>query len=148
MRLSVPSLLGVVLLISSAPLWSQTNEAVEKALQTKEQALWQAWKDHDPKPVEAAVPDDAVNIADGMMAKGRQQILKDMMEPGCAVSSFALSDWNFIWIDKDTVIMTYSATQDVSCKGQKQPGNIIASSLWVKRHKKWVSPFHQETPAG
>lgn len=55
--------------------------------------------------------------------------------------------FSYLWLDKDTVLMTYTATQDATCSGKKQTGKVIASSLWQKKDGKWVSPFHQETAA-
>ena len=52
------------------------NATVEKALQSKEEAGWQAWKDHNAKPVEALFTDDSMSIADGGVFKGKQQVLK------------------------------------------------------------------------
>jgi hypothetical protein len=64
------------------------------------------------------------------------------------VNSFSLSDFSYMWLDKDTVVMTYTATQDATCGGKKQAGKVIAASLWQKQKGKWMSPFHQETDAG
>ncbi len=148
MRRTVMTVLGFTLLLSAVQLFSETKESLEKALQGKEQIGWQAWKDHDQKAIESMIPDDSINIAGGTVDKGKQQILKDMMEPGCKVNSFSLSDFSYLWIDKDTVIMTYNAAQDATCGGKKQPDKVVASSVWQKKGGKWVSPFHQETPTG
>ena len=139
--------LGFALLFSGVQLYSQTNAGLEKALEAKEQAGWQGWKDHTSKPVEAMTPEDAINIADGTVARGRQQILNELSSGGCDVHSYALSDFSFLWLDKDTVLMTYTATQDATCSGKRQAGKVIASSVWQKKGGKWVSPFHQETDA-
>lgn len=146
-RLTVLSVFGFALLLSTVPLWAESNQAVESALKSKEQAAWQAWKDRDQKAMDPIITEDAINIADGVMDKGKEKILKDMMAPGCTVNSFSLSDFAFLWIDKDAVILTYNATQDVTCGDKKQPGKVIASSVWQKKNGKWVSPFHQETTA-
>ena len=148
MRRTGMAVLGFALLLSAVQLYSESKDSVEKALQTKEQAGWQAWKDRDMKAFEPMLPDNAINIAGGMVDKGKQQILKDMMDQGCMVNSFSLADFSYLWLDKDTVVMTYNATQDVTCGGKKQPEKIVASSVWQKKGDKWLSPFHQETPAG
>lgn len=139
--------LGFALLLSGAQLYSQANASVEKALQAKEHIGWQSWKDHNAKPVEEMTPEDSIDIADGTVAKGKQQILHSLTNPGCDVKSFSLSNFSFLWLDKDTVLMTYTATQDATCSGKKQAGKVLASSLWQKKGGKWVSPFHQETDA-
>jgi hypothetical protein len=137
----------LALLLSGVQLYSQTNAATEKALQAKEESGWQGWKDHNPKAAEAMTPEHAINIADGVIAKGKQEIVKSVTDPGCMVNSFSLSDFSYIWLDKDTVLMTYTATQDATCSGKKQVGKVIATSLWQKQNGKWMSPFHQETAA-
>ena len=81
------------------------------------------------------------------MARGKQQALNSLAGTDCTVNSFSLSDFSYLWLDKDTVIMTYTATQDATCSGKKQAGKVIAASVWQKQGGKWVSPFHQETTA-
>jgi len=133
--------------LSGGYLYAQTNAAVEKSLETKEHAGWQAWKDHNPKLIEGMITNDSVNIADGMVEKGKRQQVVALAGPGCSVKSFSLSDFSFMWLDSDTVVMTYTATQDATCGGKKQPEKVIATSIWQKKNGKWMSPFHQETTA-
>ena len=73
-------------------------------------------------------PETAVNIADGAVARGKQQILKSMVDPGCMVNSFSLSDFSYLWLDKNTTVMTYTANQDATCSGKKQVGKVIATT--------------------
>jgi hypothetical protein len=146
-RRSVVSVLSFALLLSAVSLQAQSKDAVEKALQTKEQAGWQAWKDNNPKAFNDILPDNAVNIAGGMMDTGKSNIIKDMASDNCAVASFSLSDFAYMWLDKDTVLMTYKASQDGTCGGKKIAPKVLASSIWQKQGGKWVSPFHQETVA-
>lgn len=148
-RVSVVSMLSFALLLSAVSLQAQSKDAVEKALQNKEQAGWQAWKDKDSKPFEEMLPENSINIAGGTMDSGKSNIIKGMASANCAVASFSLSDFSYMWLDKDTVLMTYKANQDGTCGGKQIPGKVIASSIWQKQGGKWVSPFHQETvPAG
>jgi hypothetical protein len=121
---------------------------VEKALQSKEQLGWQAWKDKNVKPLEGIIPENSIDIADGTVTKGTKQILDGVASQDCQVNSYSLSDFSYIWLDKDTVMMTYTANQDATCSGKKQAPKVLASSLWQKKGGKWISPFHQETPVG
>jgi len=145
MRRLVLTAMVFALLLSGITLFAQTNSAVEKSLEAKEQLGWQAWKDHNVKPIEGFVPEQSIDIADGTVTKGTQQILNSIASQDCKVNSFSLSDFAYMWLDKDTVLMTYTATQDATCSGKKQAGKVLASSLWQKKGGKWVSPFHQET---
>jgi hypothetical protein len=148
MRRIALTALGFVLLLSGVQLFSQMNATVEKALQSKEEAGWQAWKDHNAKPVEASFTDDSISIADGGVFKGKQQVLKSITDSRCVVNSFSLSDFSYMWLDKDTVVMTYAATQDATCEGKQQAAKVLATSIWQKKGGKWLSPFHQETETG
>ena len=141
----VVSMLSFAVLLSAVSLQAQSKDAVEKALQSKEQAGWQAWKDKDSKAFDEMLPENAINIAGGTMDNGKSNIMKDMGSADCAIASFSLSDFAYMWLDKDTVLMTYKADQDGTCSGTKIPSKVIASSIWQKQGGKWVSPFHQET---
>jgi hypothetical protein len=93
------------------------------------------------------ITNDSINIADGMVEKGKQQQLEAVAGSGCSVKSFSLSDFSYMWLDKDTVVIMYTATQDATCSGKKQPDKVIATSIWQNKNGKWMSPFHQETAA-
>jgi len=148
MRRIALTALGFSLLLSAVPLFSQTNAIIEKTLESKENVGWQAWKDHDAKQAVAWLTNDPISIADGGVFKGKEQVVKSVTDARCVVNSFSLSDFSYMWLDKDTVIMTYTGTQDATCDGKKQAGKVFATSIWQKKDGKWLSPFHQETEAG
>ena len=148
MRRIALTALGFALLLSAVPLFSQTNATIEKTLESKENVGWQAWKDHDAKQAVAWLTNDPISIADGGVFKGKEQVVKSVTDARCVVNSFSLSDFSYMWLDKDTVIMTYTGTQDATCDGKKQGGKVFATSIWQKKGGKWLSPFHQETEAG
>jgi len=148
MRRIALTALGFALLLSAVLSFSQTNAAVEKTVESNEKAGWQGWKDHDPKQSMGWFTDDAISIADGGVFKGKEQLLKSVTDARCVVNSFSLSDFSYMWLDKNTVVMTYTGTQDATCDGKKQGGKVFASSIWQKKGGKWLSPFHQETEAG
>ncbi len=148
MRRIALTALGFALLLSVVPLFSQMNATVEKALESNEKTAWRAWKDHNAKPVEAWTPADAIGVADGGVFKGKEQVLRSITDARCVVNNFSLSDFSYRWLDKGTVVMTYTATQDATCEGKKQAGKVFATSIWQKKGSKWLSPFHQETEAG
>ena len=80
------------------------------------------------------------------MDKGKQQVVKSAFDPGCQVASFSLSNFSYMWLDKDTVLMAYDGMQDATCGGHKIPGKVWATSIWQKKDGKWLSPSHQESP--
>ncbi len=148
MRPIILTAIVLALLLSATPLFSQTNASIEKTLESNEKAGWQAWKDHDAKQAVAWFTNDSISIADGGVFKGKEQLVKSITDARCVVNSFSLSDFSYMWLDKNTVVMTYTGMQDATCDGKKQAGKVFATSIWQKKGNKWLSPFHQETEAG
>ena len=138
--------LGATMLLVQPGMMRGADTASEHAIQKLETSLWQAWKDHDAKPFEEHLTSDSVNVG-GSPMRGKANIVKEITSPNCQVSSFSLSGFGYQWLDARTVIVTYAATQDVVCGGEKVPAKVNASSVWVKRGKKWLNAFHQESPA-
>src|ERR1700722_6849714 len=103
-RVSVVSMMSLALLLSAVSLQAQSKDAVEKALQSKEQAGWQAWKDKYPKAFNEIPPQNSINISGCTMDNGKSNIIKGMATANCEVASFSLSDFSYMWLDKDTVL--------------------------------------------
>ena len=46
----------------------------------------------------------------------------------------------------DVVLLSYTATQDATCEGQKMPPKVYSSSIDVRQKGKWMMTHYQETP--
>ena len=64
----------------------------------------------------------------------------------CKVKSFSLSNFQFVMLNKDAVLMTYTALQDAVCGGTTNAPKVQASVNYVKRGGKWLEAFYTETP--
>jgi len=64
----------------------------------------------------------------------------------CEVKSFSLDNFKFVNLDKDSVLMTYTATQDGVCLGKTIPAKVRSSVVYVKRGNKWLEALYMETP--
>ncbi|HEY0565923.1 MAG TPA: nuclear transport factor 2 family protein [Terriglobales bacterium] len=132
---------------TTASATSQDSILVEHTLQTNENSLWEAWKKHDSKAYDELLSDDAIDIgAYGSLGQGRAAVLQGVVTAYCAVRSYGLSDFHYVWLDDDSVMQIYTAHTDASCGGHRLPDTIIASTLWQRRAGKWLSRFHQESP--
>ncbi len=57
------------------------------------------------------------------------------------------SDWKYLPIDKDAIVLTYTANMKGKYKGKEfPPESARASSAWVSRGGKWLALYHQECP--
>lgn len=122
------------------------NTDVEQKLTSTEKQLWEAWKNHDSAPFKQNLTDDVVAVDDGGIVQGRDKLVEAIAKDTCDVKSFSLNDPKVNWIDKDTALLTYKIEVDGTCGGQKPPPGY-ASSLWVKKSGKWLTAFHQQSPA-
>ena len=49
-------------------------------------------------------------------------------------------------VNKDVVILSYTATQDTTCAGKKMPPKVFSRSVYVQQQGKRVQTQYQETP--
>ena len=125
-----------------------SNDKLQADLVAKEKALWDAWGKKDGKPFEEWMSPDTVGVdATNGISFGRDTAVKQVTTHNCDVKSYNLSDEKVTPIDKDAVMLTYKADQDVTCGGQKAPATVYATSIWKKQGGKWWAAFHQETAA-
>lgn len=121
------------------------DPAVEQKLTQMEKDLWEAWKNRQLEPFKKAMAAESMNVGSTGIA-GTEEALK-MLSGDCKVAGYTVDQPQFLWIDKNSVLMSYHATQDATCGEQKVPPEVWASSIWAKHGNEWKAVFHQETPA-
>lgn len=138
--------IAVVVLACVALAFGQGgNSATEEKLGQMEKDLWEAWKTHNVDPFKKSMS-DALDVGSGGIMS-TDQMIKEIASTECTVNGYALDKPTFKWLDKNTALMAYHATQDGTCGSEKLPAAVWASSIWVKKGGEWKSVFHQETPA-
>jgi hypothetical protein len=111
----------------------------------KEKAAWAALQKKDLDAFANMLASDYVEVGDESTSDKAAVLdyLKDL-----EISDASFSDWKFIPIDKDAVLLTYSVTIKGSYKGKEvPPGPYRASGAWVNRAGKWLAIYYQETLA-
>jgi len=115
-----------------------------KKLSANETALWNAWKNKDPKPFQMWLAADGLMIGEEGIGN-KAELVKMLPSMPCEVKSFTLSDWKLSMADADAAVLTYKGVADGTCGGQPIPATW-SSSLWINRRGRWVAFAHQETP--
>ena len=109
-----------------------------------ETAGWEAWKNKDSSWTRDNVTAEFLLInSDGVSNKA--QVIK-ATATDCDIKGYSLDNFNFVTLDKDSVLMTYTAKQDGVCNGKTIPANVRASVVYVKRGAKWLESLYMETP--
>ena len=111
----------------------------------KEKTVWDTLKAKDLVAFEGMLTTDYLEVLpDGVNDKASTLTeVKDL-----EISDVTFSDWRMIPLDKDAVLLIYSATIKGKYKGQAFPeGPYRNAAGWVNRNGKWQAFYFQETLA-
>jgi hypothetical protein len=109
-----------------------------------EKAGWEAWKNKDSSWTRDNVTEEFL-LVNSESVSNKTQVIKST-GTDCEVKSYSLDNFKFVTLDKDSVLMTYTAMQDGVCSGKTIPANVRASVVYVKRGGKWLEALYMETP--
>ena len=123
------------------------RDAHTDALLALEKAVWEAWKDHDPKRLNALTATNMqfINIF-GIHLATKPEAVKNWSGEGCNVKSVDLTDAAATMISPTVGILTFHASADGTCFGQKV-GPIWGSTIYVRDGDTWKWNFGINLPA-
>jgi uncharacterized protein (TIGR02246 family) len=115
-------------------------------LLAREKSGWSAWAKRDTTEMKDTWTEDAVQVVAGAgVSKGRDKIIADVSSHNCQMKEFELSDSGLRQPSPDVAILTYTATQDTTCDGQKLPAKVYSTAVYVRQDGKWRTTSYQET---
>jgi hypothetical protein len=114
----------------------------KEAIISKEKAAWQAFKDKKADDFKKLLSPDLVTVyADGM--HNLQQEVDGMSKTD--MKSFDLSDFNVVFANKKTAIITYKAKIEATSGGKDVSGTYNVGSVWHTANGQWVGIFHTDS---
>jgi hypothetical protein len=114
----------------------------KEAIISKEKAAWQAFKDKKADEFKKLLSTDLVSVyADGM--HNLQQEVDSMSKTD--MKSFDLSDFNVVFPNKKTAIITYKAKIEATVDGKDVSGTYNVGSVWHTANGQWVGIFHTDS---
>jgi hypothetical protein len=144
-----PTWIAVLLaLVAVTLVWgqAQNNQSVEAEIIALEKRGFEAWKNKDKKFFQDTMLEESLALYSAGVAN-KEQWAQLIVDPNCTVKTYDLDNIKVTMMNKDTALLTYRYTHDTVCKGKQEPSPVWASTLFVKRGKKWLQIFHQETNA-
>ncbi len=120
-----------------------TPDANTDALVKVELALWEAWKEHDAKKLDALMAKGVsfVNIFGTYLAT-RADAMKDWTGTGCQVKSVTVSDGFATALSPTVEMLTRKGTAEGTCGGQNVGGTAIwGVSIYIKEGNAWKFAF-------
>jgi hypothetical protein len=129
------------------PVKSADRDAGADVLLQREKAVWDAWKDHDTKRMDALTAANVqfINIF-GIHLATKSEALANWSGKGCDVKTVALTDAAATMLSPDVGVLTFHARADGTCFGQKV-GPVWGSSVYVRRGDTWRWNFGINLPA-
>jgi hypothetical protein len=116
-------------------------EKNKEAIISKEKAAWQAYKDKKADEFKKLLSTDLVSVyADGIHSL--QQEVDGMSKTD--MKSFDLSDFNVVFPNPKTAIITYKAKVEATSDGKDVSGTYNVGSVWQMAKGQWLAIFHTD----
>ncbi len=118
--------------------------SLQAALEQKEKAGWEAFKNKDKKAFADLVTSDYTAVlADGKGEHSRQATLDAMAD--ITITDYSLSNFRLTSLGPNSAMLSYAAAAKYSINGQNQDGKLAVTDVWVKRGGQWKSLRYHET---
>ncbi len=109
------------------------------AMEAKENAAWQAFKDKKADEFKKVVSADFI----GVYAEGVSNMKKEMDDmQKWDMKSFAISDYNVVSAGADTMMSSYKVTVEGTYDGKDASGTFNSGSVWKTHNGEWQAIFH------
>jgi hypothetical protein len=127
---------------------SSARDPYTGAILPIEKEVWEAWREHDAKKIANLTAKNIsfINIFGTHLAT-KADALRDWSGAGCDVKAVSLTDAAATMLSPRVGILTFHATADGTCFGQKV-GPVWGSSVYVKHGDIWKWSFGINLPAG
>ena len=112
-------------------------------ISAKEKAAWDGFKRKDEAAFKKYLLPDYFGVTWSGVSDTTQSLtgMKDT-----ELSDVTFGDWKLTTIDKDAVLLTYTATVKATYKGKPLPdGPYYEASAYVNRNGEWLNIYYQET---
>lgn len=140
----------VIAIAASAIAFGQTKMSKDKGNSVETQIIalekqgWEAWKNKNSSWFQTNLTEDALFVSSDGVAN-KSQIVK-FMGSECEIKSYSLDNFQFLTLDKNSALITFTAMQDGVCSGKTIPANVRASAIYVKRGGKWLLAYYTDAP--
>ena len=109
------------------------------AMEAKEKAAWQAFKDKNEAEFKKLVDKDIRCVYDTGVSNMTKEL--DGMKKW-DMKSFEISNFDIFSDEKDVIVSTYTAKVEGTFDGKDMSGTYNAGSVWKKEGNNWLAIFH------
>jgi hypothetical protein len=127
----------VVLFATLAVSFAQAPD--KAAIEAKEKAAWQAFKDKKADDFQKVVDKDLRCVYDTGVSNFQKE-LDDMKK--WDIKSFTFGDFDMFSDEKDVAVTTYTVKIEGTHDGKDVSGTYNAGSVWKLENGQWLAIFH------
>ena len=114
------------------------------AIEAKEKAAWQSFKDKKADDFQKVVDKDFK----GVYAEGVSDMAKELSDmKKWDMKTFTISDYNAFSDEKDVIVTTYVVKVEGTYDGKDASGTYNAGSVWKMENGAWMAIFHTNVKA-
>jgi hypothetical protein len=110
-----------------------------------EKQSWVAWQKQDAGFWDQFLSDDHLELGP-YGASSKHDVVGAIAKRICTVRSWSVDKFTFRRVGADTAMLIYLANQDTSCGGNQVPSPAWATSIYQRRHGRWVNVYYAQTP--
>ena len=114
-------------------------QADKAAIEAKETAAWQAFKDKKADDFKKLLNKNLVVVAASGIADLNQE-LADMQK--WEMKSFKISDYKAFSDDKNVMVTSYTVAVEGTFDGKDASGTYYSGSVWKMENGQWLGIFH------
>jgi uncharacterized protein DUF4440 len=141
----LPLVVGLAPMRAAAQSAAAAVNADDSLLVDRERAAWEALRLRDTTAFGRLMGGDVVDVdVSGAKRTTVRSTARYVM--GCQTTSYKLADVHVVHFAA-TVVVSYSATVEQTCWGQKAPSPIYVMTVYERRAQGWAPVAHSETPA-
>ena len=132
--------------ITNANKPAETTSTISEAqVIAKEKDAWDAVKNKNPEGFRKIMADNGLYVSHhGVLDPAG--IVRETAE--LELTELSFSDWKVVTIDKDAVVVTYTAHINGRIKGMPLVSSQVrGSTAWVHRNGNWLAIYHQDCEA-
>ena len=109
------------------------------AIEAKENAAWQAYKDKKADDFKKVVDKDLVAVGAAGISDMKKE-LDDMQK--WQMKSFKISDYKTFSDDKNVMVTSYTVVVEGTFDGKDASGTYNSGSVWKLENGQWMAIFH------
>ncbi|HEY3661107.1 MAG TPA: nuclear transport factor 2 family protein [Candidatus Udaeobacter sp.] len=139
MKTQITYLITALTVLLSTIAVSNAAPPDKAAMEGKDKAAWQAFKDKNEVEFRKIVDKDFRGVYDDGIVNLQQEL--DGMKKW-DMKSFEISGYDMFSDEKDVVVATYKVKLEGTSDGKDMSGVYNAGTVWKQENGKWMAIFH------